>query len=143
MITIVAINSVKDGTQGYFVNMRTGFDYNNDLKFLQILNIKELKSDPAKTIIFHSKNDKLNPPWLKIEDFKDFNFPQEDFYYVFGSDSGNIIADIRDKAKRYKMSRFVSLPIPPKFKVLYSHCTCLIVLWEMTKQIRNNLNTLK
>lgn len=134
MITIVAINSIKDGTQGYFNNIRGGFNYNDDIRLKTILNIGDLDSLPEKTIIFHSKNDPKVPDWVKMEDFGDFDFPSEDFYYVFGSDAGNIIADIRDKAPRYKTSRFVSLPIPKKFKVFYSHCICLLVLWERYKK---------
>jgi len=129
LITIVAINAKKDGVHSFFDNIARGTGVN----ILHLTSIKELREDPSKVIIFHSEQDDKED-WLKFEEFSQFDFP-EGTYWVFGSDSGNIIRDIRDGQQIYKQCRFISIPRKQGFKVYFAHCAATIVLWERFKRL--------
>ncbi len=136
-ITIVAINSKKlqDGTKTFYDNAVGAWnDKDNKVtKIIHIDNIDKLKAPAKDVIIFHPRDNHNNPSWFKgVEDFMDFDFP-EDKYYVFGDDGGKLLRDIERKPE-YKQCRFIKLPVGKGFRAIHGHMVAAVVLWERFKR---------
>lgn len=146
MITIVSINVKKqhEGVKSYFDNVIGAWNDRNDktTRIKHIENIKDLNVPAKDVIIFHPRATHGNPEWFKeVENFMDFDFP-EDKYYVFGSDSGNIIEDIDKNKSEFKTCRFVKVPVGQGFRSIHAHIVCAIVLWERFKR-RSTIPSIK
>lgn len=132
MVTVVAIDPKE--TEKFFKTTAEGFEAN----LMLVDNLGQMPIDNKDIIIFHPRTRDMNPPWLtekKIEDFNDFNFP-EDAYYIFGSDFGNIINDIEINAPAFmEKARWVKIPTKKDFKSLQGHVALGIVLWERYKRL--------
>ncbi len=144
-ITIVAINAkkIQDDTKTFFDNIHSAWDNkdNQEVKILHIDNIDKLNAPAEDVIIFHPKV-KDNPDWAKeVENFMDFEFP-EDKYYVFGDDGGHILKDIESKKPKYKECRLVKIPTGQGFGAIHGHVVAAVVLWERFKR-RDNIPSIK
>ncbi len=133
MITVVAILPTKADGYSYIGTVSEGFE----AKYLEIENISDLPTDKTP-IFFHPRSHDQNPDWLppeRVEDFQDFDFP-DNVYLVFSSDySYSITKELSDKAQYLiKTSRWVKIPTKKDFKSLHGHQAAAIVLWEYYKR---------
>jgi len=133
LVTIVAVNPTKIGNVSYIETVTKGFETD----YLEIEDISELPIDKP-IIIFHPRTHDNNPEWLppkRVENFMDFDFP-EDAYYVIAGDFGTDIAgDIDYKAGYLKdKTRWVKIPTKKDFKSLHGHQAVAIILWERWKR---------
>lgn len=136
MVTIVAILPTKVGEYSYIETVSKGFE----VDYIEIDDIGDLPVDKP-IIFFHPRTHDQNPDWLmakKVEDFQDFDFPQ-DAYLVFSSDFRySITKEISDKAQYLiKDSRWVKIPTKKDFKSLHGHQAAAIVMWEYYKRKSN------
>jgi len=136
MITIVAILPTKIGEYSYIETIAIGFE----VDYLEIDDIGDLPVD-RPIVFFHPRTHDMNPDWLppeRVEDFQDFDFPQ-DVYLVFSSDfKYSITKEISDKAQYLKKdSRWVKIPTKKDFKSLHGHQAAAIVMWEYYKRKEN------
>jgi len=116
-----------------------------DAEYLQIAGIEDIPVDKP-IIIFHPRKFDMNPKWLtpeKVENFNDFDFP-EDAYYVIAADHNSDIAkDINDKA-HYLQDKIRWVRIPTKkwekegFKSINGCIALGIILWERYKKLGLN-----
>lgn len=101
-----------------------------DCVFVKIDSIREIDTD-REIIIFHPKKNN-NEDWIKIENLKDFDHP-DNAYYVFGSDYGSITYDIQKNNPEIKDKvRFVRIE---SYNPLHASISCGIVLYDRFMKI--------
>ena len=138
MITAVGIKptKVKQGT--YIKTITEGFE----VGYLEVDTLLDIPTD-RPIIFFHPRSHDMNPTWLppdRIEDFQDFDYPQ-DAYLVFGSDFDFSITQEIERDAPYLMadSRWIKIPTKKEFKSLHGHVAAGIVLWEYYKRTKPDL----
>ncbi len=133
MVTLIALGPTKQQGYSYTETVAKGFE----MDYMEIDDVVEIPVDKP-IIFFHPRTHDQNPDWLppeRVEDFQDFDFP-EDVYLFFGPDySYSITGEIRDKAPYLKeKSRWIKIPTNKDFKSLHGHQAAAIVCWEYYKR---------
>jgi len=138
MVVVVAILPTKVGDYSYIETVAKGFG----AEYLEINDIGDLPTDKIM-VFFHPRTHDQNPDWLppeRVEDFQDFDFP-EDAYYIFSSDfTYSITKEISDKAQYIiEPSRWVKIPTEKEYKSLHGHQAAAIVMWEYYRRKKPDL----
>jgi len=138
LLTVVAILPTKADGYSYIETVAKGFG----AEYLEITDIGDLPVDKP-VIFFHPRTHDMNPDWLppeRVEDFQDFDYP-DNVYLVFSSDfKYSITKEIDDKAQYLKdKSRWIKIPTEKDFKSLHGHQAAAIVVWEYFKKTNPDL----
>jgi len=137
MTTVVALGPTKQGEYSYIETVAKGFE----MDYLEIDDVTEIPIDKP-IIFFHPRTHDMNPKWLppeRIEDFQDFDYP-EDVYLFFAPDfTYSITEEISNKAQYINddkniKTRWIKIPTKKDFKSLHGHQTAAIVCWEYYKR---------
>ncbi len=138
LLTVVAILPTKVNEYSYIETVAKGFG----AEYLEIDDIGDLPIDKP-VIFFHPRTHDMNPDWLppeRVEDFQDFDYP-DNVYLVFSSDfKYSITQEISDKAQYLKdKSRWIKIPTIKDFKSLHGHQAAAIVVWEYFKRTKPDI----
>ncbi len=138
LITVVGILPTKVDDYSYIETVAKGFG----AEYLEIDDIGDLPIDKP-VIFFHPRTHDMNPDWLppeRVEDFQDFDYP-DNVYLVFSSDfKYSITQEISDKAQYLKeKSRWIKIPTEKDFKSLHGHQAAAIVVWEYFKKTKPDI----
>jgi len=133
MTTVVALGPTKSGEYSYLQTVAEGFE----MDYIEVEDVVEIPVDKP-IIFFHPRTHDQNPDWLppeRVEDFQDFDFP-DDVYLFFGPDfQYSITQEISTKAQYLKeKSRWVKIPTKKDFKSLHGHQAAAIVCWGYFKR---------